>query len=183
MTVFIGQVCRFVCNFTPLGWLTCDEKLHNVSEYPLLFQLIGYSYGGSGGQFGVPNLVGRVPLGIGQGRNLSNYALAQTGGLEQVTIDSTTDPAHGHTIQASSAGATAAKAATSLVLAQAVTTTSPAPYTGAPVAYASPGGNQILLDPGTVSTVGGNTIQAHENRQPYMALTYCIAHAGIYPTA
>jgi hypothetical protein len=40
----------------PAGWLYCDGSLYDCKEYPELFNVIGYSYGGSGEQFAVPDL-------------------------------------------------------------------------------------------------------------------------------
>lgn len=44
----------------PGGWLLCDGSLHNVTDYPALFAVIGYTYGGAGTQFAVPNLIGHL---------------------------------------------------------------------------------------------------------------------------
>jgi microcystin-dependent protein len=40
--------------------------------------------------------------------------------------------------------------------------------------------NLVALDPSTISNYGGS--QPHENQQPYLALTYCIALQGIFPS-
>lgn len=53
-----GLLCPFAGPGSPAGWLLCDGALYNVADYPVLFAVIGYSYGGSGAQFAVPNLVG-----------------------------------------------------------------------------------------------------------------------------
>jgi microcystin-dependent protein len=44
-----------------LGWILCDGALLSKAEYELLFNVIGYSYGGSGDQFALPDPRGCVP--------------------------------------------------------------------------------------------------------------------------
>ena len=46
--------------FSPAGWLLCDGTTYNTAEYPNLFQVIGYTYGGSGVTFKVPNFIGKT---------------------------------------------------------------------------------------------------------------------------
>jgi len=48
----------------PTGWLLCDGASYSTVSYPNLFSAIGYQFGGGGGTFSVPNLKGRVPVGV-----------------------------------------------------------------------------------------------------------------------
>ena len=43
-----------------LGWLRCDGRGLDKTAYNLLFQVIGYTFGGSGSTFNLPNPQGRV---------------------------------------------------------------------------------------------------------------------------
>ena len=43
-----------------LGWLKCDGRGVDTTLYNLLFQVIGYTFGGSGSTFNLPNAQGRV---------------------------------------------------------------------------------------------------------------------------
>jgi microcystin-dependent protein len=43
-----------------LGWLKCDGRSLDTTAYNLLFQVIGYTFGGSGANFNLPNAQGRV---------------------------------------------------------------------------------------------------------------------------
>lgn len=54
---FAGMVVPFAgtANKVPPHWLLCDGSEYNASEYPNLFEVIGYKYGGSGGKFKVPD--------------------------------------------------------------------------------------------------------------------------------
>jgi microcystin-dependent protein len=55
-----------------MGWLKCDGRLLNVADFQFLFNSIGYSFGGSGDQFNLPNPWGRVPGVSGQGTDSNN---------------------------------------------------------------------------------------------------------------
>lgn len=46
------------------GWLYCDGHAYACAEYPLLFRIIGYIYGGKDKQFCVPDLRGRFLRGV-----------------------------------------------------------------------------------------------------------------------
>lgn len=48
----------------PSGWLWCDGSLVSKTTYPYLFAAIGYTYGGSGNNFRLPDMRGRVPVGL-----------------------------------------------------------------------------------------------------------------------
>jgi len=51
---------------------------------------------------------------------------------------------------------------------------------GAQINLYGPGPANTTLNAGSITTTG--TAAAHENRMPYMALIYCIATSGQYPT-
>ena len=48
----------------PVGWLLCDGASYPTATYPDLFAAIGYTYGGGGANFNVPDMRGRVPAGM-----------------------------------------------------------------------------------------------------------------------
>lgn len=59
----------------------------------------GYTYGGSGSTFKIPDLTGgRVILGAGLGPDGVIYTLGQTGGTVLPVLNSTQLPAHTHDI-------------------------------------------------------------------------------------
>ena len=68
MEPFVGEVRIFGGTFAPVGWAMCDGSLLSISEYDVLFMLLGTTYGGDGQTtFGVPSLCGRAAVGAGQG--------------------------------------------------------------------------------------------------------------------
>jgi microcystin-dependent protein len=58
-----GAIIMFGGLAAPPGWLLCDGTTYSSATYPLLFVAIGYLYGGSGGNFQVPDLQTRIPVG------------------------------------------------------------------------------------------------------------------------
>lgn len=84
-----------------VGWLKCDGRSLSTTVYSKLFAVIGYSFGGSGGTFNLPNPAGRV-LGItGEGSGLTSRSLGDISGLEQHTLTVAELAEHTHTIDAS----------------------------------------------------------------------------------
>ena len=89
---YVGEIRMFAGNFAPAGWQFCDGSLLAISENETLFNLIGTTYGGDGqSTFAVPDLRGRLPVHFGNG-----YVLAETGGVEEVTLTVSQVPAHSH---------------------------------------------------------------------------------------
>src|SRR5216110_1180921 len=89
---YVGEIRMFAGNFAPAGWMFCHGQLLPISENETLFNLIGTTYGRDGqSTFALPDLRGRLPLHFGNG-----FALAETAGVETVTLTVSQIPAHGH---------------------------------------------------------------------------------------
>src|SRR5205809_211199 len=89
---YVGEIRIFAGNFAIAGWMFCEGQLLPISEYETLFNLIGTTYGGDGqSTFALPDLRGRVPIHFGNG-----FILAETGGVETVTLTVSQTPAHSH---------------------------------------------------------------------------------------
>ena len=77
----LGEIKMFSGNFEPPGWLFCDGRLLAISEHTALFEIVGNTYGGNGlTTFGIPDLRGRIPMGIGAGPGLTNRNLGDEPG-------------------------------------------------------------------------------------------------------
>jgi microcystin-dependent protein len=92
-----GSVLMWTTNSAPSGWLICDGTSVLTSSYAALFAVVGYTFGGSGGSFNLPDFRNRFPVGSGD-----SYAIAGTGGSANATLVShthtatVTDPGHSH---------------------------------------------------------------------------------------
>ncbi len=74
---FEGPVAAHI----PAGWLRCDGTVRNRADFPELFAAIGTRYGAGNGTttFHLPNLIERVPVGLG-GSGFAAGTAAVTGG-------------------------------------------------------------------------------------------------------
>src|SRR5919204_2091521 len=107
---YVGEIRMFAGNFPPSGWMFCEGQLLPISQNETLFQLIGTTYGGDGeSTFALPDLRGRLPIHQGNGT-----VLAETGGVETVTLTVSQIPAHTHPMLASSAAASSTNPATNV---------------------------------------------------------------------
>ena len=159
-----GEIRMFGGNFAPAGWQFCDGSLLPISEYETLFNLIGTTYGGDGqSTFAVPDLRGRIPIHMGNG-----FVLAETGGVEQVTLTVSQIPAHSHPLLATTSIASDSQPNNN-VLAQTST------YDGY---QSSP--PTTPMAPQSITMVGGS--QPHNNMQPYLCVTFIISLFGIFPS-
>lgn len=190
----VGAVNMWVTNTAPSGWLVCDGSEKAVADYSALASVIGTNYGsltnGSGGSgtthFRLPDLRGRVPMGVGTGRNVANSAnltarafaaatFSKISDAEDVTLteaqmpihthiqnshNHTQDP-HGHEFSYSLAGGGAANAITvgSLV----------APGAGI-------GPHTATNQAQTATNQNAGSGQAHSNTQPSTIINFIIKH-------
>jgi microcystin-dependent protein len=166
-TPFIGEIRIMSFNFAPTGWQACNGQTLAISSYTALFSLLGTTYGGNGtSTFGLPNMQGRVAMHMSSG-----YTLGQKGGEESHVLVSGEMPAHTHIasadVQLGNANSTNMNGAY------------PA-YTTALPMYSAGSTNMVTMSSSMVTSYGSGG--AHENRQPFLALTYCIALQGIFPS-
>lgn len=166
---FVAEIRVLPFNFAPTGWAACDGQLIPIAQNTALFSLLGTTYGGNGKTtFALPQLQERFAMGAGTGPGLSPRDLGQTVGQAAVALQASEMPMHGHALMAG--GSPSA--------------TSPAGNVMAPAAN----GANVYRAPGAASPMAGSAISAagagqpHENRQPYLALMFCIALQGIFPS-
>jgi|GEM_PF-2593356 len=100
----VGDFVDFAGTSAPSGCLLCDGTSYATATYPDLFAVIGYTWGGSGANFNVPNAERRVMIGSGgTGTATIGNAVGDTGGAETVTLATTNMPG-GVPINASTSG-------------------------------------------------------------------------------
>lgn len=161
---YVGEIRMFAGNFAPAGWMFCEGQLLPISENETLFQLIGTTYGGDGDStFALPDLRGRLPLHQGNG-----FMLAETGGVESVTLTVNQIASHTHPFLASGDPASTPAPASN---------TLGTPLTATPF-FASP--PALAISPQTIAPTGGS--QPHDNFQPYLCINFIISLFGIFPS-
>lgn len=100
-----GTVVAFAGSTVPAGWLLCDGSAFSPSTYPELAAAIGTSFGGSSGSPLVPNLVGRLPVGLDPGSARVGGGGADTLGETGGSDVTTQVVAHAHSLTINSDGA------------------------------------------------------------------------------
>ncbi|HZX31477.1 MAG TPA: tail fiber protein [Rhodocyclaceae bacterium] len=174
MDHYLAEIRPFLGNTPPQGWQLCNGAELTIQNHEALFSLLGTTFGGNGSTtFCVPDLRGRLPIGSGQGTNLTNRTFGTYGGSESVTLTLAQTPAHTHAFNVSKDAAKSNVPTGNLYA-------DPSPnlfFATTPISGSPP---QVLKSD-TVSTAGPTQLQAHENRMPTMAINYIIALDGIYP--
>jgi len=165
-TPFLGEVRVFSFNFAPKGWAFCDGQTLLINQNQALFALLGTMYGGNGtSTFQLPNLQGNVALHAD-----SSFVQGALGGEPAHTLTTQELPAHAHTLKV---GGTA-------------NSVNPVSST-----FGVPPGNprlQTIYATSSNSTAAPQVIgnaaggQPHNNMQPFLVLTFCIALQGIFPS-
>lgn len=161
---FVGEIRIFAGNFAPNGWMFCEGQLLAISDNETLFNLIGTTYGGDGqSTFALPDLRGRIPVHMGNG-----FTLAESGGVEEVTLTVSQIPAHTHALAA---------------ISDQGNQSSPAGNLPSQSLNVVPFINDVpnaSFNAGAISTTGGS--QPHENFQPYLCVDFIISLFGIFPS-
>jgi microcystin-dependent protein len=161
---YVGEIRMFAGNFAPAGWMFCSGQLLPISENETLFNLIGTTYGGDGqSTFALPDLQGRLPMHFGNG-----FTLAETGGVESVTLTTQQIPIHSHSVLGSTAAAGASSPGGNVLAASNTVSMFKA---AAPAA---------ALAPQAIGSTGGS--QPHDNFQPYLCVDFIISLFGIFPS-
>jgi microcystin-dependent protein len=158
----LGEIRIMSFNYAPQGWAMCNGQFLPINQNQALFSLLGTMYGGNGQTtFALPDLRGQSQLHVGAG-----FTQGQKGGEQAHTVTMSEMPAHTHFVSASTTtGNTPTAIGNFFAVAGNVYRTAD---------------NLTTLLPATITNAGGS--QAHENMQPYLVLTFCIALQGIFPS-
>jgi len=169
---FVAEIRIFPFNFAPKGWAFCNGQILPISQNTALFSLLGTTYGGDGkSTFALPDMEGNAPMHPGQGPGLSLHDLGEIGGSETVTLLTSEMPIHVHNIMALNSDFGNLNAPSPLrSLAR----------SGNATAYQTNSGSGITqMSPNALSISGSSF--PHNNMQPYLTLSFCIALQGVFP--
>ena len=142
----------------PPNTLVCDGAAVSRSTYAKLYGKISTTWGVGNGSttFNVPDLRGRVAIGVGQGAGLTNRLLAGTGGEENHALSVGELASHAHTPDAAMAAGVGSGASTEGLQGAGHTGTAVYPTWG----------------PNPTTATGSGT--AHNTMQPWRALNCVI---------
>lgn len=186
----VGSMMQFGGSSAPSGWLFCQGQVLSQAAYSDLYSVVGaiYNVGGEGaGNFRLPDLRGRVPVGAGTGAGLTARNLGGRAGFETVTLSWNEMPYHNH---GASHGHTASSGAvgehTHGIPSYTNTGSGGNPYgigQLAPIAnfaYTTAGAgshnHSITVDTAWFDTTHAGSSWGHENMQPFLVLNYIIKH-------
>ncbi|PWC88092.1 hypothetical protein TSH100_08365 [Azospirillum sp. TSH100] len=171
---FVGEIRMFMGSYAPEYFAICNGNALGVSQYQVLFSLIGTTFGGNGTtNFCVPDMRSRVPVGQGQGTNLTNRVLGATGGAEEVGLTGATMPIHTHTMVATTTTADVQSPKNALLGALTGTDAQFAPNTTAANAQLRPMATSVIDS-------AGNGVP-HSNIMPCQPVNFMICTQGTYP--
>lgn len=169
---YIGQVMIFGFSFAPLNYALCAGQIMSISQNEALFAIIGTTYGGNGTtNFALPNIQERAVMSTGSGAGLSTYVIGEQTGTANVSVTQSQMPAHNHQ-----------------VFCTAGSQEDLGPTANGWLGERTPGMLTFLLNKSPDVTLNGNFLttaggsQPHMNEQPYLAMNYCIALYGIFPS-
>lgn len=201
----------FAGNFAPRGWMYCWGQTLQITQYTALYSILGISFGGDGrSTFALPDLRGRVPLGMGQQPGSPNvYNFGQHGGAEYIQLTQAQLPMHTHTATFTPTGSVPGTPISASVTVNAGTggtqTADPtgaywgkSPSTGPTQSFdytnqknvtMASDAVQVNITGGGGGITGGSVINAvagsgqpYLNLQPYQVLNYIICVNGMFPS-
>ena len=167
---FLAEVRIVGFNFAPRGWAFCDGQILPINQNQSLYSLLGTTYGGDGRtSFALPDLRGRAPMHVGSS-NGAAHLLGQKSGEETHLLSAAEMPQHDHAMYGSTNTANSIN-----------------PEGNLPAQTPLPVGNLYRSDTvndkfasAALANVGGG--QAHNNMMPYLAINFCIALQGLFPS-
>jgi microcystin-dependent protein len=159
----------FAGNFAPRGWAKCEGQLLPISQNTALFSLLGTIYGGDGrSTFALPDLRGRVPVGVGNGSGLPTVSQGARFGNATTTLNSTNLPQHTHQAYGVTEVGSSSDPSGNL----------PANTKVFDNEYGT--GTLTPMNAGMIDNTGSS--QSFENRPPSLGMNYIICISGIYPS-
>lgn len=171
MDPFLGEIRMFSGTFAPRGWAFCNGSLIPISQNTALFALLGTQFGGDGrSTFALPNLLGRAPVGQGQGPGLSSYTIGESTGEANHTLTTAEMASHAHSLTANKSTADNATPVGNMF---------GSGGTRSSVLVFAPTTSVANMAANIVGGAGGS--QPHNNMQPYQVVNYIIALQGIFP--
>jgi len=181
----VGGVVDYAGSVAPTGWLLCNGASVATATYPDLFAAIGYTWGGSGASFNVPNLNGRATVGVGAAVQTETFASGAVA-ANTITVASNSDRwITGMQVSVTGTGITATGtfyiiriSATSIRLAASLANA----QNGTNMTLTPGGGSSVITYTGTsrtIGTTGGEETHAMSSSE-LLAHTHYVGVTGFY---
>lgn len=154
-TNMVGQIIEMVTATLPPNMLECDGSVYLKSDYPLLYDAIDSSLVVDASHFRVPDMRGRVSIGVS-----SSHALLTAGGEESHALSAGEMPSHNHS--ANDAGHTHAA---DIPIPNLTTIGAGVPE---PTAIPSIGGTGVGFANISIGSAGND--EPHNNMQPFIVV-------------
>ena len=182
---FMGEIKILGFNWPPNNWAACDGQMLPINQHQALFSILGTSYGGNGmTTFGLPDMQGRTIIQAGKPYSIgTSIGIDGTKGGEEVHFLTVNEmPSHNHHLLGypSDGSRSSAKPNSS----------NPGPFVFADNGTNSPPPTNIYginnagstFNSDTVSHTGGSPATPLSFTQPSIAVFFCIALEGNYPS-
>jgi microcystin-dependent protein len=180
---FIGEIRLMPYTFAPRSWTWCQGQTMPIQSNYALFAILGTTYGGDGhSTFALPNLTNRAPMHPGRGPGLTNRWLGERDGSNTLELVESQMPAHNHRLQGAKPTGTDLPPDNSVPNSnRMISGFTDGGLTTPKSAYVkNPDAAQFVnMATSTIGTAGQS--QGHENRQPFLAVNFCIALDGMFP--
>nr|WP_321357882.1 tail fiber protein [uncultured Draconibacterium sp.] len=182
MEGYTGEIRMFAGNFAPRGWALCQGQYLEIAECQALYSILGTAYGGDGRTvFALPNICGRLPVGAGQGVNLTERFIGQMAGTENETLTLSNLPSHNHNLQASGTeGSVQVPEKSVHAISYGQIKQGGSTYTGQNINYTLNDSKVVNMNSKSLKDAGNNA--EHSNMQPYLGINYIICLDQQYPT-
>jgi microcystin-dependent protein len=165
---YISEIRLFAFDRAPEGWIPCNGQELDGNQNPALYAIIGTTYGGDERtkRFRLPDLRDRFPLGASD-----ELPIGSRGGAEEHTLILDEIPQHAHGLTVSDTPPASDKGhqpAGDRLLSNASE-----PLYGPPT-------DLLEMNAACISPEGKD--QSHANVQPYLAVGFCMALLGKFPS-
>lgn len=172
MDNYLGEIRTFAFGITPSGWHLCDGTQLTIRGNEALYSLIGKTFGGDGiTTFALPDLRGRT---IVASDYTPNYVQGKSGGSESVKLTNA-QTNHIHYMHVENAPGNTVIPTNILAIPDVAAIQSEVMNI-----YSIPASTpNVLLNAETIAMQGSSA--GHNNMQPFLVLSYCIATSGLYP--
>ena len=166
----VGEIYMYAGSTAPAGFIICDGSSISRTTYSELFDVIGTTYGTGDGSttFNLPDLSGRVIIGVS-----SNYSIGNVGGEEAHSLTVNEMPSHAHKIAPHTHENT-------------ITVTTPKlthSITQPTFTYASPSGLSRNIGSGFYGTTSTNATRSHNVAISNHVASECTKSGGVLDCA